>query len=409
MKRIKLFSESLLLFSGLLFGSTAFGQSPFPNSAQKFFEEGEIRFDKRDYDEAIQYFNECLRLQANFAEAYYWRGLAHEQTRQLSFAISDFTTYLQLKPRNPEGLFNRGQVHYRLAQFSQAKEDFIELLAQRSVETNTVYFRRDAHTGGVDKLMTTHSSSRGQIFQLLGLAETKLNNHVAAVIAFDSALHYMPNDADTYVNRGIVHLTNGEQALALDDFKRALSINPQHALAKNNLYSLNKHTGVARLEPLDSLIDAAPWLPYGYAERAHISFQQKNYKAALEDYNQAIKLSPTTAEYYLNRGLVYEKLKQGNNAYNDYTKAIYLQEDFAMAWLNRGNVLLSLQKHTEAIQDYTAAITYTPEYGAAYYNRGVAYYQLKNTQSACRDLQIAKRLGQPVTDALLKKVCPTKP
>ena len=264
MERPYIFFRLSLLFTSLLFsGLLAFAQKPFPDSAQKCFEEGELRFDKEDYDEAILYFNECLRLQANFAEAYYWRGQAYEQVNRLPFALNDYTSYLQLVPQNPEALFNRGRVHYLLEQFQQAKEDFTKLLAQPAHETNTVYFRRDVYTGGVNQLMTTHQSSRGQIFQLLGLAETKLNNYAGAVLAFDSALHYMPGDADLYVNRGIAHQNNNQHKLALDDFRQALKINPSHSIAKSNLRAFNKSIDSAETASLDTLIAAAHQNPNG--------------------------------------------------------------------------------------------------------------------------------------------------
>ncbi len=393
----------------LLISISAYSQSDKRQDAQFHFENGEKLFDKELYADCIAAFTESLKLDESLVEAYYWRALARERLQQWSFALSDYSTFILFAPQHAEALFNRGQLHFRLGQYQQAKQDFLLALSQSTAETSTVFFRQQAFSGEVDQLFTAHKSNQSFVFTALGLAETKLENYSAAIIAFDSALKHQPRSADLYVNRGLAFQKSEQTDRAIEDYQRALMLSPGHLLARKNLEALQQSYAMSDFALMDSAVANNPHLPYAYAERGHAYLSQKKYKQAIDDYTKAIKINDKDPDYFLNRGLAYDKLHQYQEAYNDYTKALTLKEDYALAWLNRGNVLLKLKKEALAIEDYSAAITFEPEYAAAYYNRCLAYYRLKQHKAACSDLHTAKRLGQALPSSLEGKVCINTP
>jgi tetratricopeptide (TPR) repeat protein len=360
---------------------------------------------KKDWNNALSFFNDCLRKNPGLADAYYSRALTREQLQDNEGALTDYNIYLELKPDHYEARLNRGTLNYKMKRYEQAKQDFLKLLTLPPAETSTVFFRQDAFSSSVNKIFTVQgSSSKSILLNHLGLTETQLQNFKQAITWYDSAIKTQPEEADYYVNRGLARKLSGDDEGAISDYRVALKLNPTHEVARHNLLSSKGKTSAEESSPMDELIEANPSLPYPYAERAFERMEKKNWKGALEDYNNAIKIDSVNEEYLLNRGLVKEKLKDFVGAHADYSKAITLKPDFEKAWLNRGNLLLRQNKFQEAIEDYTVAIFYFPDYASAYCNRGIAYHRLRKEEDACKDIKKAESLGVTI-EASLKKIC----
>src|SRR5512137_2629416 len=65
--------------------------------AYKWYEQGRQDLNRQDYPKAIEAFSQTIRQQANFAEAYLYRGLARFEQREYEQAIDDFTRALDFK------------------------------------------------------------------------------------------------------------------------------------------------------------------------------------------------------------------------------------------------------------------------------------------------------------------------
>lgn len=373
-------------------------------TALDYFELGEELLLQERSAEALTAFNECLRLDPRFSDAYYSRALVREKLKQREEAIIDYSIYLELRPDHYEAIFNRAILRYAIKQYTLAKEDFERLLHLSKQETTTVYFRQAIFGNGVDHIFTAQSSGKDYLFYWLGLSETQLENNSLAIIHFDSAIRLRPTDANYFVNRGIAYQHNKQLNLAKQDFMRALEINPYQATAKYNLSLLTNGTSEKEVF-LDSALSNNASIPYIYAERAYVKMQAGNYTGALRDYSEALRLDASEPAYFLNRGLVNEKLQRYKEACDDYTSALQLDEGFEKAWLNRGNVFMRQQLYQEALEDYTSAILFNKHYGQAYYNRALAYQKLNQLNKACLDIRSAEDFGMKVPAPLKAQLC----
>jgi tetratricopeptide (TPR) repeat protein len=375
-------------------------------SSSTLYEKGEAAHNAGNYKLALEYLNKCLKESPGFADAYFTRGSAREQLQDLSGANTDYNIYLELKPDQPEALLSRATVRYQLGLYEQAKTDLLKLLTLPAGETQTIFYNRSASTAGSNQIMTAQGAITPQIFNYLGLVETKLGHHKEAVSWLDSAIQLNPKNADYFVNRGIAK-EGLSDTTAMEDYKTAISLRPDHAVALHNIAVLNRKKGdTASMEAdLDKAIESDSSMLYPYLERAFQRMEGGYYKGALEDYDQALKIQDKDPEIWLNRGHVKEKLNDLKGAYSDYTKAIELNEKFDKAWLNRGNVLSKQGRLQESIEDYTVAITFNPEYAAAYYNRAIAKQKAKQSVDACQDLVKAESLGLVVPEKMKKEIC----
>lgn len=402
------FSTLILTTVYFLTFLVTFGQEKAKN-ASFYYEQGENAHNAGRPKEALDLFNKCLQLDAGFYEAYTSRAAVKEQLGDWPGAVIDYTIYLDKFPESSETTFSRGLAHYQAGQYGAATEDFRRFLNMPDKkETSTIFYRQAVFGGGTDKIISAQGMIRDYIMNYLGLAESKLKNYETAIAYFDSALMINPGEADYYVHRGLTKQEMNDLRGAEGDFRKALEIDPDHALAYYNLGVLLGKTNSASSEAeeqLNSAIERNPTLSYSYLERAYYRMNNGNLKGALEDYNKAIELDNDDADSWVNRGLVKEKLKDLAGAYKDFTHAIELKQDFEKAWFCRGNVLSKMNKLAEAIEDYSVAILYYPSYGLAYYNRAVAEHRLGQLDKACEDVQNAATYGMKVPLNFKNKVC----
>ncbi len=384
------------------------GQSK-SQAANSLFEQGEILLNKGQYPEALERFNQCLQQSPGYAEAYRNRAYIKQQLHDNEGANTDLSIYLEQKPDQPEALFSRATLRYQLGKYIQAKEDFMKLLKlPPGGETNTIYFKSAAASNsGVTEVLTVQSGNMTPlILNYLGLIDTHLKEYSSAIVWMDSAITLDSNQPDYYVNRALAK-EGLNDTTAILDYKKALTIDPNHSIALNNLSIAKRKRGdvTSADESLELAIESDSSMLYPYLERAYQRMEGGYYKGAEEDYTRALAVDDRNFETWFNRGLAREKLKDWTGAYADYTHAIELNEKLDKAWLGRGNVLTKLSKYNEAIEDYTVAILFRPDFALAFYNRAIAKEKLKQIGQACIDLTRAVELGMKVEARVKAKIC----
>ena len=91
---------------------------------------------------------------------------------------------------------------------------------------------------------------------------------------------------------GASNLNRGRTERALEDFNRAIKVDPTHQ--------------------------------DGYLGRADTLNVMARYEEALKDYDKAIEIDPTRAEAYINRAIAYSHLGRYEKAIADYEKGLEL-------------------------------------------------------------------------------------
>jgi tetratricopeptide (TPR) repeat protein len=103
-----------------------------------------------------------------------------------------------------------------------------------------------------------------------------------------SVTHLVVN-ADLHYARGIAREKRGELEQAIENYEKALLVDPKHSLS--------------------------------FFGRAHVNYHRKHYEDALADFTKAIHLKPELSLAYLNRGKTYFCLKHYELAMSDLRKA----------------------------------------------------------------------------------------
>jgi tetratricopeptide (TPR) repeat protein len=382
-------------------------QAQKKKSADDYFELGEQALEENKFSMALAHFNECLRLDPYYWDAYHSRASAREGLGDKKGALTDYSIYVEKRPGEPEALLSRAVLRYNLGQYQPSREDFLNMLKLPPGHTNKIFFRQDNEGTGTDKVFTLQNTNHANLFNYLGLIDTKLKNYAQASIFFDSALRLEPREPNYLLNLGILKEHLIDTAGALADYQQALKIDPGYGLALHNIAVIKRARGEQNESEslLNDAIAKSPNLPYPYAARAYYRFHQKNLSGAVEDYTKVLELNKEDEESWMYLGMVKEKLKSYDEAFTAYTQAITIKNDFARAWLARGTLLTKLNRVAEAAEDYSVAILWYPEYGLAFYNRAIAYQKLDRPKESCQDFLEAEKLNVKVDPELKGKSC----
>ena len=92
--------------------------------AETAFNRGRDYSEQGDHENAIEAYDEAIRLNPQSAKAYNNRGIAYGELSQYERAIEDFDEAIRLNPQEPGAYFNRGIAYRLLGQQELADRDF---------------------------------------------------------------------------------------------------------------------------------------------------------------------------------------------------------------------------------------------------------------------------------------------
>jgi len=204
------------------------------------------------------------------------------------------------------------------------------------------------------------------IFYNFGVIYTKLGKHSQAINEFNKAIRLNPNYAEAHSSLGFTYAAMGRHNQAVNEFNIAIGINPNNAKAHANL-------GIS------------------YAKLGR-------HAEAIKEFNIAIRLNPNDAKAYSNLGIAYAKLGRHSQAIKEFNQAIRVNPNYAEAFFNLGTSHFKLGNHLKAIVAYKEAIRLKSEYTEAYFNLGALYFISSKRPEAIENLAIAVFLNSKISD-----------
>jgi tetratricopeptide (TPR) repeat protein len=199
-------------------------------------------------------------------------------------------------------------------------------------------------------------------------------NRKGAIEDFDRAIQIDPEYAAAYNSRGISRDAGGDLDGAIADYDRAIEIDPRYADAYLNRGRARTAKGdlAGAIADCDRAIEIDPRDIYAYITRGNARNSRGDLAGAFEDYDRAIELDPRFAMAYVNRGNVRDKMGNSDGAIADYTLATELDPRLVEAWFNLGRAWKAKGDPGRAIANLTRAIEIDPRFAMAYANRGLA-------------------------------------
>ena len=296
-------------------------------SLKKAMKAGKTQLKEYKYEAAIESFNEALKYDSIFVEAYVSRGLAYEKSNKLQEAAQDYSRASDLNPRVPKYAYDAGRIYYILGK----NVDAIHFL-NHSITLNKAYL--DAYLIKVNCLVT-------------------LKNYSEALSTCDQAL-LIKKTALNYFNHGMVSEMLNNDKVAENDYRKSIQIDKmfkQSYVGLANVLSRQNKTDEA-LKFCNQIILYYPSYSEAYITRSAINYKKSDITNALSDISKAIDIDPQNDRLYFTRGNYYNEIKQFQNAITDYTKVISINNNDYMAFYNRAMLYEEIKNSVEAASDY---------------------------------------------------------
>jgi len=148
-------------------------------------------------------------------------------------------------------------------------------------------------------------------------------------------------DARLYVNRGTLHRSQGHTVAAVEDYGRALALQPDFSRAlrgRAQAYIDDRRYPLA-LKDLQRLLEVESDQPGTHADIGLVHMQSGKYAEAMKSFNTAVVKGVQEPKLYLNRGLALFQmggLGAAPRALDDIERALTLDPRYALAHFNRG-------------------------------------------------------------------------
>jgi tetratricopeptide (TPR) repeat protein len=193
----------------------------------------------------------------------------------------------------------------------------------------------------------------------------------AIMLLFFACANSNKEYADEYYEQGLVFYKSMEYDRSIDDFTKALEINPKDK-ENHKVYYM----------------------------RGRSYLENRQYNEAINDFTKALEICPDTDKatkfsIIESRGNAYHALNKNDAAFTDFSDAIALNpkhENIKYVYNNRGWILQGEQDYKKALKDYYAALAIDPAFAPSYYGRASAYSKSGNLPRAIEDAKEALRL-----------------
>lgn len=253
---------------------------------------GEALYESKAYEESIVQFKKAAQLNPKDYAPPYNLALAYTQLKNYQAAADAYAVASEIDPNNLSAQVGRltclGTLQYQRAQFTEAADTFQKLTqlkpenvsawsnyslalqkqgkndeaivaleeamkhvgqgkesATLRLELANCYYRKDTpesvkQAGEIYLQVARADPTSADAYNGLGLIAQKLRKYDDAVTAFKRATSLNSRFDDAFNNLGIAYESKGDTAQAIANCKKALQINPNNKLAKDNLARLTK-------------------------------------------------------------------------------------------------------------------------------------------------------------------------
>ena len=197
------------------------------------------------------------------------------------------------------------------------------------------------------------------------------NRFSEAGVIYSQVCQIDKTDADAWFTLGVINGKLNNAVEAIDCFRRAVSLQPDYALAHFNLGMALRGQG-RNGEAVDAFREVtrlAPQRPEAYVGLGQTLMSLDRLDEAADCFRALLKLTPGDAEALVNLGRILQHAQNNlEEAVSCYRRALQLEPGYASVYDNLGSALCNQGIHAEAVACYRKALAITPDDSLAHSN-----------------------------------------
>lgn len=395
----------------------------------KLFERGQNAHARGEFETALEYYNEAIKIRPEFPEAEFQKGNALVSLKRLSEAEGAFRRTMELRTNWALPHINLGVLLAR-----QKRDDEAQTLLRQALKLenqNEVALRALAElrlrAGDAKEALelsqraTTNDSSVGA-WIVRAMAERKLGLSPEAGVSLDHVLKLEPNNVAALVERAELRIDQNRFGEAIKDLRAASHQAPAdkgiasrlaHVLERDGqldearkiaetagLVTELQINGESKVVGSAEEIEAANSTDASIARKALLALVEKNPRSAmllarlgasyrtedpsrsLDYYRRASELKPDHADYAVGYAAALVQQKRFPEAIGLLRRVIKLEPDNYTAHANLATALYAQKSFAESLVEYDWIIRNKPDLAIAYYFIATAHDNLGEYREA---------------------------
>ncbi len=358
--------------------TAAYGRTPHP--VMEAYSIAVRAFDRRDWQQAVTYYQQAVDTEPQSPDLLYWLGEAYRLNGQAARALDAYNQAIRINPNFAPAFLGRARASLALGR--AALEDVRKDL-QTALTLDGALF--DAH---------------------LELVRLDLNTsrYLDALERLDAAEAINPDSPLVNLYRAQARLALGEADSALEQAslanQRDLTLLPAYLVLGEALQARGDYQ--ASLDPLsiyERFADPPEARVYALLGRAYREAGEE--ERAMESFEQALRLDRRNFDALYQRGLLYLDRGEPRRALGDFNDALSLKSDSYELAIARSRALLAIEAYGDAyiqLNRIQADALTDSRKAELYYWRAQSLEPL-NVQAAINDWKRLLELGEGIVPA----------
>ena len=328
----------------------------FSKTKEQWFQEGINHYLAEDYTNSLRACELAILTDANYARAYYGKGLTLRRYDNDQEALLAFERAIELDPTYLKAYYGKGNALYKDYRYEEALTAY-----NYAIHLNPIF-------------AAAYSGKGASLFALQRYEE--------AFIAYDQAIELDPSCIDYYYKKGSALLDLKRENEAFAVFDQVIHSNP---------YDFSVYESIAELVAI-----------YGYCEKdllstirqfvlisimqLHIGEKAKFFK--LTPMAMTMLLPPMNKSHYLTLTLLLPKasflfdIYRYDEAALAYDQALQVHPNDITAHFMKGISLLNLARNEEALACFDQVMQLDPDDMFTHHNRGIALFGIGRHEEA---------------------------
>ncbi len=198
-----------------------------------------------------------------------------------------------------------------------------------------------------------------------GVQRADLARHAEAIEDFSRAITLDPAFAYAYYRRADSYRDGLEQLdLARPDYRKVVELDPEseHGHSAQGILLWLDGKYAEAIPWFDRSLEINPRQPYILHNRATCRLVAGDYPRAIEDWTRALELLPGVSDFWSKLGVAHEQMQHWEKAHECYREAARLAPDDAETHRGLGVTHLKLGRGDDALREFDVAIRLRPDW-----------------------------------------------